>query len=73
LKDWAGHKLAPVLADWYPKIVAMLPGPGFTATTQFNITSNPYAGVATPSRGMFLPVHLAGKEIKTANGRRARA
>ena len=25
LKDWAENKLAPVLAEWYPKIVAMLP------------------------------------------------
>src|SRR5438552_207308 len=25
LKEWSETKLAPVLADWYPKIVAMLP------------------------------------------------
>jgi hypothetical protein len=27
MKDWAEHKLAPVLAKWYPKLSAMLPRP----------------------------------------------
>lgn len=31
LDDWAEQKLAPVLAVWYPKIVALLPSTGFTA------------------------------------------
>src|SRR5207244_5303969 len=29
LKDWAEHTLAPVLAEWYPKIAAMLPSDGY--------------------------------------------
>ncbi len=31
LRDWAEQKLKPVVAEWYPKIVAMLPSDGFTA------------------------------------------
>lgn len=46
LADWAQHKLAPVLADWYPKIVAMLPSGGYTAPTHFHITIRPMDGVA---------------------------
>ena len=30
LKEWAETKLAPVLAEWFPKIVAMLPSEGYT-------------------------------------------
>jgi predicted alpha-1,2-mannosidase len=46
LQDWAGNKLAPVLAEWYPKIVALLPSEGFTAPTHFTITLKPMDGVA---------------------------
>ncbi|MGC4017386.1 MAG: basic secretory protein-like protein [Luteolibacter sp.] len=33
LSGWMSSDLAPVIKEWYPKIVAMLPGEGFTATT----------------------------------------
>jgi len=46
LKDWAKQKLAPVLAKWYPKIVAMLPSKGFTAPTHYTVIVKPMAGVA---------------------------
>jgi hypothetical protein len=46
LKDWAENKLAPVLADEYPKIVALLPSDGFTAPARFKITIKPMDGVA---------------------------
>ena len=46
LADWASHKLAPVLAEWYPKIVALLPSPGFTAPTHYTITVKDMDGVA---------------------------
>jgi hypothetical protein len=39
-------KLAPVLAAWYPKIVALLPSPDFTAPTAFHLTIQPMDGVA---------------------------
>jgi hypothetical protein len=46
LTDWADHTLAPVLAAWYPKIVAMLPSPGFVAPANFTVTIRPMDGVA---------------------------
>ena len=46
LGEWAQLKLAPVLAEWYPKIVAMLPGDGFAAPKKFNVTLKPGDGVA---------------------------
>lgn len=46
LKEWAEQKLAPVLADWYPRIVAMLPSEGWTAPKQFSVRIRPGDGVA---------------------------
>ena len=46
LADWAQHTLAPVLAEWYPKIVAMLPSEGYDAPTHFTLTIKPMDGVA---------------------------
>lgn len=46
LKAWAEQKLAPVLAEWYPKITALLPGDGFVAPKQFSVIIRPGRGVA---------------------------
>jgi hypothetical protein len=46
LSDWAEHKLAPVLAEWYPKIVAMMPSEGFVAPKEFSVNIRPGDGVA---------------------------
>ncbi|MFO1513153.1 MAG: DUF1080 domain-containing protein [Verrucomicrobiota bacterium] len=46
LSDWAEHKLAPVMAEWYPKIVAMMPSDGFVAPKQFSVNIRPGDGVA---------------------------
>lgn len=46
LSDWAEHKLAPVLAVWYPKIAALLPSNGFTAPAAYSITIQKMDGVA---------------------------
>ncbi|MDB6124634.1 MAG: hypothetical protein JWQ71_3627 [Pedosphaera sp.] len=46
LKEWAEKQLAPVLAEWYPKIVAMLPSEGYTAPSKFSISIRPGKGVA---------------------------
>lgn len=46
LKIWVQDKLAPVLAVWYPKLVAWLPSPGFTAPPRFKITLKSMKGVA---------------------------
>ena len=46
---WVRDKLAPVLAQWYPKVAAMLPSDGFTAPTRCTITIkplNPVNGIA---------------------------
>jgi Domain of Unknown Function (DUF1080)/Peptidase of plants and bacteria len=46
LKEWAETKLAPVLAAWFPKIVAMLPSEGYSAPKQFSVDIRPRNGVA---------------------------
>ncbi|HSY19008.1 MAG TPA: basic secretory protein-like protein [Candidatus Acidoferrales bacterium] len=46
LKDWAQNKLSPALAEWYSKIVALLPSEGFTAPARFSLTLKPMNGVA---------------------------
>jgi hypothetical protein len=40
LTEWADKELAPVVKEWYPKIVAMLPSEGYEAPTKFSITFN---------------------------------
>ncbi|MCA9171489.1 MAG: hypothetical protein KDB23_27665, partial [Planctomycetales bacterium] len=40
LTEWANTQLAPVVREWYPKIVNMLPGEGFEAPRAFNIKFN---------------------------------
>lgn len=49
LKEWAEEKLAPVLAAWYPKIVALLPSEGYSAPKAVNIVIRPADGVAYAS------------------------
>jgi hypothetical protein len=51
LKEWAETKLAPVLAEWYPKLVAMLPSEGFTSPKKFSVTIRPGDGVAATGGG----------------------
>ena len=46
LSSWATNKLAPVLAEWYPKIVAMLPSEGYSAPTALQVIIKPGRGVA---------------------------
>ena len=58
LKDWSEQKLAPVLVEWYPKIVALLPSDGYTAPTRFSITLKPMDGVA----------YTAGKKVVANSG-----
>ncbi len=37
LTDWAHKDLAPVVAEWYPKLVKMLPSEGYEAPKQLSI------------------------------------
>ena len=46
LQAWAHDQLAPVLAEWYPRIVAILPSADYTAPDHFSITLKPMDGVA---------------------------
>ncbi len=64
LKDWAETNLAPVLAEWYPKITALLPSDGFTAPEHFKITLKPMPGVAyTAGRNVTANSDWLEKEI----------
>jgi hypothetical protein len=50
LREWATKELAPVVQDWYPKIVEMLPSDGFEPPQSFSITfSSDDRGVASTS------------------------
>ena len=46
LREWAEQKLGPVLAEWYPKIVALLPSEGYAAPKRVSVTLKPGRGVA---------------------------
>ena len=46
LKEWAEQKLGPLLAEWYPKVIAMLPSEGFNPPKAFSVTLKPGSGVA---------------------------
>ncbi len=50
LTDWARDELAPVVVEWYPKIVELLPSDGYSAPDTFSITFSPeFSGVAFAS------------------------
>jgi hypothetical protein len=38
LTQWVQRELAPVVRQWYPKLVEMLPSPGYEAPTRVSIT-----------------------------------
>lgn len=47
LTEWAEKELVPVVQQWYPKLVEMLPSEGFAAPRTFSISfTNSYKGVA---------------------------
>jgi hypothetical protein len=50
LTEWVHKELAPVLQQWYPKIVRMLPSEGYQAPSRLSITFSPnMRGVAAAS------------------------
>ncbi len=50
LTEWAHKELAPVLQEWYPKIVKMLPSKGYQAPRRLSVTFSPkIRGVASAS------------------------
>ena len=47
LTEWANQTMAPVVQEWYPKLVTMLPSEGYEAPTNFSIVfSTNFTGVA---------------------------
>jgi hypothetical protein len=64
LKEWAEKDLAPVLAAWYPKIVALIPSEGYTAPDHFSVTLKPIKGVAfTAGTKVVANSEWLGKEL----------
>ncbi|HYE32271.1 MAG TPA: basic secretory protein-like protein [Methylomirabilota bacterium] len=50
LREWVEKELSPVIKDWYPKLVQMLPSPGYEAPTRVTIHFDPkMRGVAAAS------------------------
>jgi hypothetical protein len=50
LTEWARKQLAPMAKEWYPKIVGLLPSPGYEAPTKVTILfSEDMRGVAATS------------------------
>src|SRR5690606_13197972 len=50
LTQWAREELAPVVQQWYPRIVELLPSDNFNAPRTISITFTPeYRGVAAAS------------------------
>lgn len=55
LTEWADLKLRPVVQEWYPKIVALLPSDGFTARTNVTIRfRNDMGGTPASAGGRFV-------------------
>lgn len=63
LAEWAQQQLAPTLAAWYPKIVAMLASDGFNPPKKISVVLRPGDGVAytTGTRIVANSVWLGGE------------
>jgi hypothetical protein len=51
LTEWADQQLRPVVQEWYPKLVAMLPSEGFVARTNVTIRFRDNMGGTPASAG----------------------
>ena len=51
LTDWTDTKLKPVVQEWYPKLVALLPSEGFTARTNVTLRFRDNMGGTPASAG----------------------
>ncbi len=49
LKEWADQKLAPVLAEWYPRLTNIMASEGYKAPSKFSVEIKPVDGVAFTS------------------------
>ncbi|MFM7163949.1 MAG: basic secretory protein-like protein, partial [Planctomycetaceae bacterium] len=57
LESWTDQQLRPVILEWYPKIVQLLPGPGFQAPRKVRFRYQPDAEM----RG--IPAYASGNMI----------
>lgn len=51
LSEWANNELAAVVREWYPKLVKLLPSPGFEAATNVTIRFRESMGRTPASAG----------------------
>jgi hypothetical protein len=51
LTEWANKELTPVVKEWYPKIVALLPSEKYEAPRSFSITLSPRMRGVAATRG----------------------
>ena len=67
LAEWAEKELQPVVQEWYPKIVALLPGEGYRAATNVTLRfRNDMGGVPASAGGSFVNMNSQWfrKELK---------
>ena len=55
LAPWVAEKLVPVVKEWYPKLVAMLPSEGYTSATNVTVRfRNDMGGTPASAGGNFI-------------------
>ncbi|MFO1064648.1 MAG: basic secretory protein-like protein [Pirellulales bacterium] len=60
LAEWSVNELKPVVAQWYPKIVELLPSDGFKAATEVTLTfRNDMGGVPAYAQGNRVSMNAA--------------
>ncbi|WP_367873636.1 basic secretory protein-like protein [Luteolibacter sp. Populi] len=61
LADWAKKNLMPVMEEWYPKIIAMLPVEGYTPPDTINFTLK--LATTLPGHAQGVPAFASGKNV----------
>ncbi|MGC6564279.1 MAG: basic secretory protein-like protein [Akkermansiaceae bacterium] len=61
LADWAGEKLIPVMDEWYPEIIKMLPVPGITPSTEITFTLKEARNLPKNMKGV--PAYASGASV----------
>ncbi|MEJ6578563.1 MAG: basic secretory protein-like protein [Akkermansiaceae bacterium] len=61
LADWAAERLIPVMDDWYPKIIEMLPVPGVAPSTEITFTLKRAENLPQNLRGV--PAYASGASV----------
>ena len=61
LAQWASDKLVPVMDEWYPKIIKMLPVPGVTPASEISFTLKEPANLPGHLRGV--PAFASGDSV----------